>query len=136
MSPPECISGQRIDRIGSSDQIRSNPMTLFEFEIGRDRATQRPELVALKRGSEIEGSAANHTAHREQLQRDLSIQQGRPLNTHLHQFAHADLFWRDDALGDHQDAAARQVYCAAGSRERRSGEWAEAHAKVQRKAIL
>ncbi len=73
------------------------------------------------------GSAAEHAANRDQLQRSLAIEQQRPVNTHLDQRPHIHL-----VLGGHQNAATAQIDGQALARDKRTGgRTAVAHAKVQ-----
>jgi hypothetical protein len=94
------------------------------------------KLVALKRRRETGCSVTNHSANREKLQWNPSIQQRRPLNTHFHSCTHADFVLRDGVRRNHQDAATAQVNGTTLSREKRSGKRAEANAQVQWKAEL
>jgi hypothetical protein len=81
--------------MGSHDQIRSNlngrlnggGCQAARLQV---RASQGAELVALERGREIGGPVTNHSANREELQGNPSIQQRGPLNTDLHPCSDAD----------------------------------------------
>jgi hypothetical protein len=89
-------------------------------------------LVLLERHGEIGCSATKDSANREKLKRNSSIEQGRPLYTHLDSLAHADFIARADPLGGHQGAATAYVDYTPRAREKRhSRPRAEANAEVQ-----
>jgi len=103
-----------------SSEFAGPPLNDVASRAGRLLAgtSQSMELVSLKSGGENGCFETKNSANRDQLERNPSIQQCRPLNTYLHTSTRADRV-SGEVLGDHQDATAAQIEGAAHARETR-----------------